>query len=88
LIAQASEIASRMKEEAKVEARKEAEALVVRAQAQIGSDREEAFNQLRREFADLAVTAAERVISQAVDRKAHQQIIDKVLQEGLASRKN
>lgn len=88
LIAQAAQTAERIKEEAKAEARKEAEALIAKAQAQIESDREESLNKLRREFADLAVLAAEKVIRQSLDKKAHEKLIEKVLEEGLASRKD
>jgi F-type H+-transporting ATPase subunit b len=88
ILAQAAQNAERVKEEAKAEARKEAEAIVVKAQAQIESDREESFNKLRREFADLAVLAAEKVIEQSLDKKAHEKLIEKVLEEGLASKKS
>jgi len=88
IVAQASQTGNRLKEEARAEARKEAEALIARARAEIAMEREESFNQLRREFADLAVLAAEKVIEQSLDKKAHQQLIDKVLQEGLAFRKS
>jgi F-type H+-transporting ATPase subunit b len=88
IIAQASQTADRLKEEARAEARKEAETVIGKARAEIAMEREESFNQLRREFADLAVLAAEKVIEQSVDKKAHQQLIEKVLQEGLASKKS
>src|SRR5512136_190053 len=88
IIAQAAQNAERVKEEAKAEARKEAEALIQKAQAQIETDREESFNKLRREFADLAVLAAEKVIEQSLDKKAHETLIEKVLEEGLASKKS
>ncbi|OGO01383.1 MAG: ATP synthase F0 subunit B, partial [Chloroflexi bacterium RBG_13_53_26] len=88
IIAQASQTADRLKEEARAEARKEAEIVIGKARAEIAMEREESFNQLRREFADLAVLAAEKVIEQSVDKKAHQQLIEKVLQEGLASKKS
>jgi len=88
IIAQATQNGERLKEEAKAEARKEAEALIAKAQAQIESDREESFNKLRREFADLAVLAAEKVIEQSLDKKAHEKLIEKVLEEGLASKKS
>jgi F-type H+-transporting ATPase subunit b len=88
IIAQATQNGERVKEEAKAEARKEAEAVILKAQAQIESDREEAFNKLRREFADLAVLAAEKVIEQSLDKKAHEKLIQKVLEEGLASKKS
>ncbi len=88
IIAQASQTAERLKEEARAEARKEAETVIGKARAEIAMEREESFNQLRREFADLAVLAAEKVIERSVDKKAHQQLIEKVLQEGLASKKS
>jgi F-type H+-transporting ATPase subunit b len=88
IIVQASQTADRLKEEARGEARKEAETVIGKARVEIAMEREESFSQLRREFADLAVLAAEKVIGQSVDKKAHQQLIDKVLQEGLASKKS
>jgi len=88
IIVQASQTGDRLREEARAEARKEAETVIGKARAEIAMEREESFNQLRREFADLAVLAAEKVIEQSVDKKAHQQLIEKVLQEGLASKKS
>ena len=43
---------------------------------------------MRQEFADLAIVAAEKVIGQSLDKKAHQELIDKVLEEGLTSKKD
>ena len=88
IIAQAAQTGERVKEEARTEARKEAEVLIAKAQAEIAREREEGFNQLRQEFADLSIRAAEKVIGQALDKKAHQQLIDQVLEEGLTSKKN
>ena len=88
IVAQATQTADRVKEEARVEARKEAESVLSKAQAEIAREREESFNQLRQEFADLAVSAAEKVIEKSLDKKAHEQLIQKVLEEGLSSKKN
>ncbi|MBM4462120.1 MAG: F0F1 ATP synthase subunit B [Chloroflexi bacterium] len=87
LINQAAQTAEKLKEEARAEARQEAEALIAKARVEIDREREESVNQLRQEFADLAVLAAEKVIGQALDKKAHQQLIEKVLEEGLTARK-
>lgn len=81
LIAQASQIGERLKEEARKEARQEGEALAARARAEIHREREEAIDALRREFADLAIRAAEKVVSQSLDREAHRQLIDEVLSQ-------
>ncbi len=88
IIAQAAQTADRIKEEARAEARSEAQALIAKAQTEIEREREESFNQLRREFADLAILAAEKVIDQSLDKKAHQHLIDRVLEEGLTSKNN
>lgn len=87
MVAQASQAADRIKEDARAEARREAEVFIAKARAEIAMERDESLNELRREFADLAVLAAEKVIEQSLDRKAHQQLIEKVLQDGLASKK-
>ena len=88
IIAQAAQTADRIKEEARAEARSEAQTLIAKAQTEIEREREESFNQLRREFADLAILAAEKVIDQSLDKKAHQHLIDRVLEEGLTSKNN
>lgn len=87
LIAQAAQSAERLKEEARAEARKETETLLNKARAEIDREREEGFQQLRREFGALAIMAAEKVIEKSLDRKAHEQVIEKVLEEGLSSKK-
>jgi F-type H+-transporting ATPase subunit b len=87
LMNQAAQTAEKLKEEARAEARQKAEALIAKARIEIDREREESVNQLRQEFADLAILAAEKVIGQSLDKKAHQQLIDKVLEEGLAPRK-
>ena len=61
--------------------RADAEAIVSRAREEIALERDQAFEQIRREFADIAITAAERVIEQSLDRSAHQRLIDQVLAE-------
>lgn len=81
LIGQAQQIASRIQEEARQQAQREAEALLQRARSEIQLERDSAIVQVRREFADLAITAAERVIHQSLDRRAHRRLIEEVLAE-------
>ena len=81
LIAQAQEAASRIQEEARSQARKEAETILERARTEIHLERDQAIAELRGEFADLTVSAAEKVIGQSLDRQAHQRLIDEVLTE-------
>jgi F-type H+-transporting ATPase subunit b len=81
LIAQAQESAARMQDDARNQARREGEALLERARGEIQLERDQAIAELRRQFADITVSAAEKVISQSLDRQAHRQLIDDVLAE-------
>ena len=80
-IAQAQEAANRIQEEARSQARSDAETLLERARSEIQLERDQAIAELRREFADLTVSAAEKVIGQSLDRQAHRRLIDEVLAE-------
>ena len=81
LIAQAQESAGRIQEDSRNQARREAEALLERARSEIQLERDRAIAELRRQFADLTVAAAEKVINQSLDRQAHRRLIDEVLAE-------
>ncbi len=78
-ITQAQETANRIQEEARAQARREAETLLERARGEIQLERDQAISELRKEFAELTVSAAEKVIGQSLDRQAHQRLIDEVL---------
>lgn len=81
LIASAREVADRFREEETAKVRQEIDAERARAEANIQRERDAAIEQLRSEFADLAITAAERVVERSLDEQAHQDIIDRVLEE-------
>lgn len=70
-----------IKQKAQEDARKEADGLIVRARAEIQRERDEAVDGVRREFADLTVLAAGKVIEKTLDKKEHRELIDKVLEE-------
>ena len=81
LIGQAQQISARIQDEARQNAREEADQLLVRARNEIQMERDSAISGLRREFADLTITAAERVIGRSLDRQSHQQLIEDTLEE-------
>jgi F-type H+-transporting ATPase subunit b len=81
VIARAIRSGEEARQRAQVEAKQEAQALVERARGEIRRERDEAIGELRQEFADLAIVAAEKVIEKSLDKQAHQQIIEKVLEE-------
>jgi F-type H+-transporting ATPase subunit b len=79
IIAQSQEIARRIEADARTQAQTDAEALLARARTEIQLERDSAIADLRREFADITVSAAEKVINQSLDRQAHRRLIDDVL---------
>jgi len=87
IVAQAEQIGSRLKEEAREQARKDAEVIVAKAQTEIRAESQEAISQLRTEFIEVAIMAAERVIDKALDKETHRQIIEKTLEESTALKK-
>jgi len=86
-IAQAVQVGEEVKQKAKQEARQEAETLIARARTEIQRERDEAIDELRKEFADLTIMAAGKIIDRALDKKAHRQLIDKVLKESTTLKK-
>ena len=88
LVAQARQVAERFREEETAKATEEIEASRVRAEANIRRERNAAIEELRREFAGLAITAAERVIERSLDESAHRELIDNVLEESSRINRN
>ena len=82
VLAQARDMAEKYKEEERGKAKQEADALLTRARTEIQRERDEAIDGVRSHFAELAITAAERVIERSVDASVHKDIIAKVLEEG------
>lgn len=79
LVAQAQQVSSRIQEEARQQARADAENLLERARSEIQLERDAAIADLRKEFADLTITAAERVIKKSLDPATHRELIEEVL---------
>ena len=82
LLDQAREAAERYREEEMARARQEAENFIERARGDIQRERDAAIDDVRVSFGDLAITAAEQVIGRSLDRRAHEELISQVLQEG------
>jgi F-type H+-transporting ATPase subunit b len=87
-IARSIKAGEEVKQKAQDDAKKEAEALLERARAEIHQERDEAINDVRREFADLTILAAGKVIDSSLDKEKHKELIEKVLEEGTTEKKN
>jgi F-type H+-transporting ATPase subunit b len=79
IVAQAEQIGERLKNEAKEEARHEAESLISKAQIELQRQRDKDIEELRKQFADIAILAAEKVINETLDKEKHRKLIDEVL---------
>jgi F-type H+-transporting ATPase subunit b len=79
IIQGAQQIAQRLQEDGRQQAQQQAEALLERARSEIQLERDTAITELRKEFANLTITAAEKVIGQSLDRDAHQRLIEQAL---------
>jgi len=87
IVARAVRSGEEVRQKAQQEARQDAESLITRAQGEIQRERDEAIGELRKEFADLTILAAEQVIDRSLDKEAHRQLIDKVLKESTTLKK-
>jgi F-type H+-transporting ATPase subunit b len=88
LIAQAQEIANRIQTDARTQAQADAEATLARARSEIQLERDTAIADLRKEFADLTISAAEKVINSSLDRNAHRRLIDEALAKSTFRERN
>ena len=88
LVSQAALVGERLKEEAKEGARKEAQAIVDRTRAELEEERDRIIDDLRREFVDISISAAEKVIKETLDRERHRRLIEETLEESAAFKDN
>jgi F-type H+-transporting ATPase subunit b len=70
-----------LRKELETKAREQADALIARARAEIGQEREKAVLDLRSQVADLAVMAASRIIGESLDAKKHRELIERTIEE-------
>lgn len=83
LIAEARDAAGRLRSQEEERTREEIAEMLERARQSIQQAQDAAVEEVRKEFADLAILAAERIVEQSLDRDAHKQMIDRVLEEGM-----
>ena len=81
LVAEARETADRFREEEMARGSDDIELETVRAEANIQRERDAAIEALRKEFAGLAISAAEKVVRTSLDEDGHKELIESVLEE-------
>jgi F-type H+-transporting ATPase subunit b len=88
IIGQASQIAEKLKEEAKDGARKEAETIINKARDEIKLERDKSITELRSEFSNLTILAAEKIIRESLDAQKHHKLINEVLDQSNTFKQN
>jgi len=87
IITRAMHTGEEVRQKAQQEAKQDTETLIARARVEIQRERDGAIDELRKEFADLTIMAAEKVIEKSLDKQTHRQLIDKVLEESTTLKK-
>lgn len=81
LIAEGRAVAEQVKNDIVAKANESAKKMLEQAKDEIAREKESAVQQLRSEVADLAVTAAEKILDESLDGAKQKKMIDKVLQQ-------
>jgi F-type H+-transporting ATPase subunit b len=88
IITQAMQVGERLKGESREEAAKQAQVIIDRARSELGAERDKIVGDLRREFVDISIAAAEKVIKETLDREKHRKLIEETLQESTSLKKS
>jgi F-type H+-transporting ATPase subunit b len=88
IIAQAMQVGERLKEESRQEATKQAQVIVDRTRAELEAERDKIVGDLRREFVDISIAAAEKVIKETLDKEKHRKLIEETLRESVTFKKS
>jgi F-type H+-transporting ATPase subunit b len=88
IITQAMQVGERLKGESREEAAKQAQVIVDRARSELEAERDKLVGDLRREFVDISIAAAEKVIKETLDKEKHRKLIEETLQESVTLKKN
>jgi F-type H+-transporting ATPase subunit b len=87
LITMANTTSDEIRAKAQELAKKDADLIILRAREAINAERDSAIDELRREFSDLTILAAGKVIGETLDKKSHKELIDKILNESQSMKK-
>jgi F-type H+-transporting ATPase subunit b len=81
IVGQAVKTAEEVKRRASQDAKKEADAIIAKAQVEIQREKQESMTELRKEVADLAVLVAGKAIGTSLDKETQRKLIDNTLKE-------
>jgi len=88
VINEAQDLAKKSREEIVQKAREEATQVVEKARQEIERQHADAIKALKQDVVDLAIGAAEKILTQAIDKNAHKKVIDEYISSMQKSHKN
>jgi F-type H+-transporting ATPase subunit b len=88
IITQAMQVGERLKEESRQEAAKQSQVMIDRARSELETERDKIVGDLRREFVEISIAAAEKVIKETLDKEKHRKLIEETLQESVTLKKS
>ena len=88
IVIMATQTGRKIEEEAQQEARKEAQTAIERARVEAQRERARVIDELRREFVDTSILAAENVIRETLDKEKHRSLIEETLKESVTFKEN
>jgi len=88
IITQAIQVGERLKEESRQETAKQTQVMIDRARSELEAERDKIVGDLRGEFVDISIAAAEKVIKETLDKEKHRKLIEETLQESVTLKKN
>ena len=81
IVARARKAAENLKDETKAEAAQQREQMLAAARRDIEHETRRALDELRKEVADLTVTATEKITRKSLDEEDHRRLIEEALSE-------
>lgn len=81
ILGESRSLAEKLKEEIIEKANQQSRRMVDQAKEEIERDKQTALSQLRTEVANLAISAAERILDESIDEAKHRKLIDTYLKE-------
>ena len=75
------EMAEKLKMELEDKAKQDADVILQKAKKEIERDKDQALAVIRKNFAEITISAAEKVIDKSIDKNIHQDLINNVLED-------
>jgi len=88
IITQATQVGEKLKGESREEAAKQAQMIIDRTRAELATERDQLVGRLRKEFVDISIAAAEKVIKETLDKEKHRRLIEETLQQSATLKKS